>query len=78
MMHIRCQRCGWSFTLSQEAVAAALEEVEAQKARHYSLECPHCRKVVKIPVRELRRHRPSTLSQAGSPPSTQETQEGEA
>ena len=74
MMHIRCQRCGWNFTLSQEAVAAALEEVEAQKARHYSLECPHCRKVIKVPVRELRRHRPLPAQPEPSP-EAQEPQE---
>ncbi len=74
MMHVRCQRCGWSFTLSQEAVAAALEEVEAQKARHYNLECPHCRKVIKIPVQELRRHHRPLPPRPESPPEDQETQ----
>jgi ribosomal protein S27E len=47
-MQIRCQRCGQMFTLSREATAAAVEELRNTKASHYNVECPKCRRVVKV------------------------------
>jgi hypothetical protein len=46
------------FTLSRDALAAALEEVEQIRAKHYNVECPKCRRQVKVPVKDLRRYRP--------------------
>jgi hypothetical protein len=46
------------FTLSREAVAAALEEVEQSRARHYDVDCPKCRRQIKVPVKNIRRFRP--------------------
>lgn len=57
-MQVRCQRCGYMFTLSREAVAAALEEVEQSQARHYDVVCPKCRRQIKVRVKDLERLRP--------------------
>ena len=57
-MQVRCQRCGNMFTLSREAVAAALEEVEQTQAKHYNVECTKCRRQVKVPVKRLRQGQP--------------------
>lgn len=57
-MQVRCQRCGNMFTLSREAVAAALEEVKATQAKHYNVECTKCRRQVKVPVKRLLRSQP--------------------
>lgn len=57
-MQIRCQRCGYMFTLSREAVAAALEEVEQTQAKHYDVACPKCRRQIKVPVKNMRRFQP--------------------
>ncbi len=57
-MQVRCQRCGYMFTLSHEAVTAALEEIEQTKTKHYNVECPKCRRQIKVPVKDLQRHRP--------------------
>jgi hypothetical protein len=46
------------FTLSREALAAALDEIEKSPAKHYNVECPKCRRQVKVPVRNLRRAQP--------------------
>lgn len=54
-MQIRCQRCSYMFTLSQESVVAALEEIEQSDAKHYNIECPKCRRQIKVPVREIQR-----------------------
>ena len=57
-MQVRCQRCGFMFTLGRDAMQAALKELEGAKVRHYNVECPKCRRQVKVPVREMRRFRP--------------------
>jgi hypothetical protein len=43
------------FTLSRDAVTAALEEVKESNAKHYNVECPKCRRQVKMPVKDLQR-----------------------
>jgi ribosomal protein S27E len=57
-MQVRCQRCGYMFTLSRETVAAALEEAGQNQARHYAVDCPKCRHQIKVPVKDMRRFRP--------------------
>ena len=57
-MQVRCQRCSFMFTLSRETVTAALEEVKESNAKHYNVECPKCRRQVKMSVRDLQRGQP--------------------
>jgi hypothetical protein len=57
-MQVRCQRCNYMFTLSREAVTAALEEVKESNAKHYNVECPKCRRQIKMPVKNLQRGQP--------------------
>jgi hypothetical protein len=54
-MRVRCQRCSLMFTLSRDAVTAALEEVKESNAKHYNVECPKCRRQIKMPVKDLQR-----------------------
>jgi len=55
----RCQYCGWAFQMSSEAVASALAAADEANARHHLEHCPRCRKALKIPVDQLRRHVPA-------------------
>ena len=57
-MQIRCQRCGYMFTLSRHRLAAALEEAKAAQAKHHAVDCPKCRHQIKVPVKDLQRSRP--------------------
>jgi predicted nucleic-acid-binding Zn-ribbon protein len=57
-MQVRCQRCGYTFTLGREAIVAALEQVKESKAAHYNFDCPKCRRRIKVPVKNLRRSVP--------------------
>lgn len=57
-MQVRCQRCNYMFTLAREAVTAALEEIKETPTKHYNIECPKCRRLVKIPVKNLQRGQP--------------------
>ena len=56
-MQVRCQRCGYKFTLSRQAVATAAEEIEQTQAKHYNVECPKCRRQIKVPARDVQRYR---------------------
>lgn len=58
MMQIRCQRCGYMFTLSRQAVATALETAEQTQAKHYNVDCPKCRRQIKVPIKDMLRFRP--------------------
>lgn len=54
-MQVRCQRCGYMFTLSRQAVTAALEEAEQTQTKHYNVDCPKCRRQIKVPVKDMQR-----------------------
>jgi hypothetical protein len=57
-MQVRCQRCGYTFTLGREAIVAALGEVKESNTAHYNFDCPKCRRRIKVPVKNLRRSVP--------------------
>jgi DNA-directed RNA polymerase subunit RPC12/RpoP len=57
-MQVRCQRCGYMYTLSHDALAAALEEAEQTQAKHYNVGCPKCRHKIKVSVKDMQRFRP--------------------
>jgi hypothetical protein len=44
--------------MSPDAVTAALVAADATQARHHVEHCPRCRKALKIPIDQLRRHAP--------------------
>ena len=56
MMQVRCQKCGWSFTLGRDAINTIMEEVRESKATHYTLECPKCRHGIKVQTRVVKRY----------------------
>lgn len=57
-MQVRCQRCGYMYTMSRDALTTALEEIKQTRAKHYNVECPKCRRQIKVPVRSLKRFLP--------------------
>jgi hypothetical protein len=59
-MQVRCQRCSFVFTLSRETLMAVLKEIEETQTaiKHYNLECPKCRRQIKVPVKQIQRLRP--------------------
>lgn len=62
MMQIKCQWCGWRYTLSREALEAAVAAATESKSIHYVENCPHCRRALKIQVSELKRHLPRQVT----------------
>ncbi len=59
MMQVRCQRCGWMMTLGREAIALAIAEAQQGQEQYYSMDCPHCRRTIKVQVAQLRRGLPA-------------------
>lgn len=53
-MHVRCSYCNQSFNLSREFVEDALAKAEEKGQKYYGVECINCRKLIKVPVQQMR------------------------
>jgi hypothetical protein len=66
-MHVRCSYCSHSFNLGRDFLAAAVAEATTQKHKTHAVECPNCRKHIKIPLAQIKRFAPAN---APTPPET--------
>ncbi len=57
-MHIRCSYCRHSFNLSRDYLSQALAEAEEGKKKYHGVECMKCRKIIKVPISQMRRFAP--------------------
>lgn len=57
-MHIRCSYCRHSFNLSRDYLVQALEAVEKKNQKYHGVECINCRKIIKVPVSQMRPYAP--------------------
>ncbi len=57
-MHVRCTFCRHSFNLGRDYLVDALAKAEEKKQKYHALECPNCRKMIKVPVKEMKRYTP--------------------
>ena len=57
-MHVRCSYCRHSFNLSRDYLVIAVAEAEESRRKYASVECINCRKMVKVPVAQMRRFVP--------------------
>lgn len=57
MLKITCYKCHWSWSLNHEAVQAALDSLEPGET-YYAAECPQCRRVNKVTIKQLKRALP--------------------
>jgi hypothetical protein len=70
-MNTRCYRCGWSFSLSREALEEAAVSSAGQKA--HVIHCPRCRQAIRIPMDQILRDLPpgwTPSAAAGEPAQT--------
>ena len=58
MMRVRCQYCSWMVVLKPDEIAAGIASAAEQKSAHHVLNCPKCRKVIKISVKQMKRQLP--------------------
>jgi hypothetical protein len=73
VLNTRCYRCGWSFTLSREAIAAVLADPASQGAKYHVEYCPRCRQALKLPMDQLKRALPPGWISPSSQPVPTET-----
>jgi NAD-dependent SIR2 family protein deacetylase len=59
MMQVRCQRCGWMVTLGRETIAMALADAQKNHEQYHMVDCPRCRRAIKVQVAQMRRHLPA-------------------
>ena len=67
-MQIRCFKCHKPFAIGRETVKAALDMMYADDLQHYNAQCPHCRRMNRVSLAELKRAAPDW-----KPESTDET-----
>ncbi|GAB4267685.1 MAG: hypothetical protein Kow0080_09920 [Candidatus Promineifilaceae bacterium] len=53
-MNVHCTYCRHSFNLSREYIGTALAEAAEKRQKYHAVECPSCRKTVKVSVRQMR------------------------
>lgn len=59
MINVTCFKCGWKFTIDEEAIAESQAEADTPP-RHYVVECPRCRQANKVALKRGRRQRRTT------------------
>jgi hypothetical protein len=70
-MNTRCYRCGWSFSMSREALEEAAVSSAGQKA--HVIHCPRCRQAISIPMDQIMRALPAGWTPAtGTSPAAAE------
>jgi hypothetical protein len=57
-MHVRCTYCNQSFNLSRDYVAEMVARAEEKGHKYHQVECINCRKMIKVPVEQMRRALP--------------------
>lgn len=57
-MHVRCSYCSHSFNLNRDFIAQALDEAAEARQKYVGVECINCRKLIKVPVKQMRRYAP--------------------
>jgi nitrate/TMAO reductase-like tetraheme cytochrome c subunit len=57
-MNIHCTYCRHSFNLTLEFMAQAVAEAAEKNHKSYSMDCPSCRKTIKVSVKQMRRFVP--------------------
>ena len=57
-MNVRCSYCSNSFNLSRDFVTQAVAEAVEKRQKHVGVECIKCRKMIKVPTKQMKRFVP--------------------
>lgn len=52
-MQIHCQQCHKPFALNKETIYQVLDMMVEQELHHYNAQCPHCRRINRVPYQDL-------------------------
>jgi hypothetical protein len=59
-MNVHCQFCRNSFNLGRDYIAEAVKEADEKRQKYHAVECPKCRKTIKVSVKQMRRYVPKS------------------
>ena len=59
-MQVRCSYCRHSFNLSRDYMTLAVAESNEKKQKYHAVECINCRKLIKVPIKQMKRYVPET------------------
>ncbi|PID85559.1 MAG: hypothetical protein CSA11_00645 [Chloroflexi bacterium] len=57
-MNVHCQFCRHSFNVGRDFMSQAVAEADEKRQKYCALECPKCRKINKVSVKQMRRFVP--------------------
>ena len=63
-MNIRCNYCGSSFNISRDYLIQVVAEAKEKKQKYHAFECVSCRKLVKVPVKQMQRFVPKITEES--------------
>lgn len=58
LVRLSCTNCRTPFTLKNEQVHLALDEMHENNFKHHNTNCPSCGKLVRVDKKKLRRSAP--------------------
>jgi endogenous inhibitor of DNA gyrase (YacG/DUF329 family) len=58
-MQVKCPLCPATFNLSVDYLVYAVAESDKRNYKYHQVECPRCRKTVKVDVAQMRGHIPA-------------------
>jgi hypothetical protein len=62
-MHVRCSYCRHSFNLSRDYMIEAVAEATEKRQKYHAVECINCRKLIKVPIAQMKRYVPESPAQ---------------
>ncbi len=65
-MNVTCTFCRHSFNLNRDYMIQAVSKAAEKKHKSHAMECPSCRKTIKISIKQMRRFVPRQSQQANS------------
>jgi len=57
-MNVHCQFCRNSFNVGREFIGEAVAEADEKRQKYCAMECPKCRKLNKVSIKQMRRFVP--------------------
>lgn len=57
-MNIRCSYCQHTFNLPRDYIVQAVTEAEEKRQKYHGVECINCRKLIKVPLAQMKRFMP--------------------
>ena len=57
-MNVHCQFCRNSFNLGRDYIGEAVAEADEKRQKYHAVECPKCRKTIKVSLKQMRRYAP--------------------